>query len=214
MGRTHPNLVGHWRFEDNLTDTSGNGNNAVLLVGAESYQKGKIGQCWSNTGQSLDSMIASSTFVGTPFTLALWFNPSQITESDLGRYRLFTTASGSASRANLSIDNSKLSMRTAANVIAVEWDIPAINQWYHAAAVWDGSNSQLLYVNGILIGTNNRSMSSGDSVTAKIFGQTTTNLRVYRGLGDDLQIWNRALAPHQIAAIYNGVDPAFIGDVA
>jgi len=81
------------------------------------------------------------------------------------------------------------------------------NTWYHVAAVYDGTNLKL-YLNGA---------SDGSKVAAKVPHATTTPLRIgwgyssflWNGLIDEVQIYDSALTPEQITAIYNSGTPDY-----
>ncbi len=228
MGRTHPNLVGHWRFENNLTDTSGNGNNAQADIGTPAYIRGRIGQGRSYNGANSDRVPHSASLDTVEITITFWARrtgafdnldyflgrpvsptPTQVPyrfyfNQGVFNFGFFNAASGIpwVEQSNNATDSGGVA--TTQNV------------WYHYAGVIRVSGSQWIveiWRDGVLI--NSVTTSTAPPIrTSDLFIGAEDNRRFFDGDIDDLQIWNRALAPHQIAAIYNGVDPAFIGDVA
>ncbi len=84
------------------------------------------------------------------------------------------------------------------------------NQWYHIAVVGKGSNWKI-YVNGTLVKDQNQkgigSMTHADSkhyFGLRHYTKTGDNKeQEFRGFMDEAMIFNRALSPEQISALYN-----------
>ena len=78
-----------------------------------------------------------------------------------------------------------------------------LNQWSHLAAVFnDSANTYTLYLNGTAIRTATETTAPVPNTQALVFGQdgcTCGNER-WRGLVDDIRIYNRALSTAEIQA--------------
>jgi hypothetical protein len=77
------------------------------------------------------------------------------------------------------------------------------NTWINLMGTWDGSVEKL-YINGSL---NNSSLFGGQSTGGSsniILGSASPGYQQYKGLMDDVRIYNRALSASEIAAMYAG----------
>jgi hypothetical protein len=235
MGRTHPNLVGHWRFENNLLDSSGNGNDGAVGAGSAAYARGKVGQAWdSNATRYIDATETTSK-LGS-IAISAWLRPtwtftssaavddrktiiSNITTSNLAD-AVYIIHANEDGRIDLIWRNNA---DTGFNAHITDDVVLAKDTWSHFAMVSESGVAPVFYIDGKAVSSNTRvgiGTESGSKspnlliMGAPIQGVTGGALRRWIGQLDDVQIWNRALQPHHIRAIYNGVDPAFIGDVA
>jgi hypothetical protein len=82
----------------------------------------------------------------------------------------------------------------------------AADRWYHAAATYDAAGHMRVFLDGILDGTAGPFLPIDNQGDAMRFGrhQTggTAGSHHYRGLIDEVRIYNRALSASEIAAIY------------
>jgi hypothetical protein len=81
----------------------------------------------------------------------------------------------------------------------------ALNSWHHLAVTWAhtaGVTTLKLYIDGALAATNTAVMLLGNSQNIKIGGSGMANETTYFGAGKmyDIQVWNRAKTPAEIAA--------------
>ncbi len=223
MGRTHPNLVGHWRAENNPNDTSGNGLHGVW-AGTPAYAKGKIGQAFDFntlrhiTVSNLDNFGSSIT---GDFSISVWVKTTSVTSlfsgviNDGNNTSLYVSIASTLPRFDVRGDGNQ-DNRVRANIAVNDGD------WHHIVYVKAGSKAEdfRIYVDGkltsLIIDSSEEITAASDFEYPFLLGARNNRGTINASTCelDDVQIWNRALAPHQIAAIYNGVDPAFIGDVA
>ncbi len=230
MGRTHPNLVGHWRMENNLTDTSGNGNNGTVGAGSAAYVDGKIGRAWDNDGTRYGVLpMDGKDWIEDGFSVGMWVRTTSTasqnifgaandgTTTALGVILNFTTSN----RLFVSVRSESGETVNPGTGVSVN-NAFAVDTWFHFCFVADPvANLGKVYINGVFAGESQSTLNVDNFAPFDypIFFGRRNNRGTPTGsplLGqlDDVQIWNRALAPNQIRAIYNGVDPAFIGDVA
>jgi hypothetical protein len=200
-------LVGWWPFNGNANDLSGNGfngsvNGAVLTTD----RFGTSNNAYSFDGSNDEIVIThNSSFNFTDFSISCWalkdnqslYIPgiiSKVQTNNLGWYLV----------ANLNISDS----------ICFEGGVSSGNyfgahsapltplQWVHIVGTFS-PGSQKIYVNGVLI--------SSDNNPGNLYN-SSENIRIgfkngdsyWGGKIDDIGIWNRALTPCEIAALYNG----------
>lgn len=143
------------------------------------------------------------TDAGTPvfqtsFTLAAWVFPTNIASatqivlenrgitSGRSAFRMFTTTAGAVS-AGGSMDAS-----TASSVLTN-------NGWQHIAATYDRTNIAI-FVNGMLSTNVVATLTNWDTSHTTIGGRTDGTVG-FRGLIDDVRIYNTALATNEITAL-------------
>ena len=223
-------LVGWWPFDGNLQDTSGNQLALSSGSGSTTYQSDRN----SNGNRSLYfdgsnyySMGNNSTLQSSKFTISCWvkfsssdlnnvetivgYSPSNWDKgsawklmkhpADLNykkgiRFRMWTSSTGNQDVVieNISIDTS---------------------QWYNFIMSFDGKK-QILYMDGGNMGDSNSVLSySGLDqiyVGAGRESRSGTFTDFFKGLIDDLIIWNRALSSQEINKMFNACKDSILSE--
>ena len=85
--------------------------------------------------------------------------------------------------------------------------VPAKNTWYHVVAVYNASAQTLdIFVNGVIDnGTLSGIVPSSQRSNGAhlVIGKSPNNFSRFKGLIDDVRIYNRALSPDEIKRLYN-----------
>ncbi len=199
---TAPGLVAAYGFDEGggvqTADASGQGN-VGTLGGATWTPIGKFGSALSFDGASSWVTVADTPTLRltTGFTVEAWVNPSANTgwrsvvmkESANGLgYALY--ALNNASRpAGYVHTNSDIAVAGTAAL--------ALNTWTHLALTYDGSTERL-YVNGVQVRTAAVSGSMAAAAGPLRFGGNSVWGEYFRGLIDEVRIYNRALAVSEI----------------
>ena len=218
-------LIGHWTFDGkdmytNVKDTSGQGNNGNLKLGASGNTAtttgpGRIGQALKFDGAN-DYVIlgtASSLDLGdTSLTLAGWVNM----DAKDGANRWIVTKEGTSGHrgwtlratvdylpmpfaVGVSGDGSTITTRVSAT-------IPETGKWYYVVGVYDKAAQTLhMYVNGVLddgalYGTVPSSLNEPSA--APYIGARSGDSEFFNGSLDDVRIYNRALSADEIKRLY------------
>lgn len=202
-------LVGAWGFNEgagtSVGDSSGSGNNGTLAgAGATWNAAGKYGAALSFNGSSGAVTVPHSTSLGlnSSYTLEAWVNPTALSdyqtvlikEASFGGcgYWLQTTGNKLASGFNNG---------GCREYVGSTPTIP-LNQWSHLAAVFDNAaNTHTLYLNGVAILTATETTTPVPNTQPLVFGQSACDFcgsERWRGLIDDIRIYNRALTPTEI----------------
>jgi len=206
-------LVGYWSFDDGTAaDNSGNGNNGTL-VNNPIVVTGKAGQALSfdgnsqyvNIGNVLDprsgdlSIFASvkTTQVGGLNMLISKRNSSVSTNAG---YQLFQNGSGALS---FTFGDG------ASSRVRVDSTAPRINDgnWHVVGVVFTRSGNGVIYVDGVpaTSGTGSITSQSGNvanSLPLRFSLEDQTSQSFYwRGVIDEVRIYNRALSTQEVAAI-------------
>lgn len=203
-------LIGYWAGENNANDSSPTANHATF---PGSYVPGQFGQAFDlNTGRANAPDNAAYT-IGTAFSVAFWFNFNGTPSADsffiaqdngpgpnpkwflaygysLSGVCQFHTNDGGGNSSFINSDPAS---------------IPS--GWNHLAFVKDGTNC-LFYLNGSAIGSPGCNAVFADPTADLVFGFAETDFNQtdlqYRGLLDEVVLYNRALGTADIAVLVNG----------
>ena len=217
-------LVGHWTFDADATDLSGNGYNGTLTNGAlidttsgtNKIGGGKLSLDGSNDYVDLSSHVANFQNLSEG-TIAVWINAAAASRdvifemSDSGdsdsRLALLRDSDGSLDFYIREGNTTLLDAYTGANAIPLD-------TWTHIAVTVDSSGNKL-YVNGVQQGS--LTYDAGSSTT-DLFLDDVADLdfaswgvdkydgasfvRYFDGLLDDGRLYDRALSASDISELY------------
>jgi hypothetical protein len=201
-------LISWWLGEGNANDTVG--TNSGVLVGGVSFAPGEVGEAFSfNGSNAYVSVPASSSLnVGASggFTIEGWINPQSVGSQEpiaewqggSGVQFWISTGGGSGSLYANIVDTSggSHSFNTGSGFVLA-------NQFQHVALTYDKrSGVGILYVNGVAAAA-----ASLGTFTPQTSGSLTLGARVgqtyWAGLLDEISLYNVALTPSEITAIYD-----------
>ena len=185
---------------------------------------GKFGTALSfdgvNDWVTVTDVTGSPLDLTTGMTLEAWVNPTQmsgwetilmkergIQGEGLLAYALYahdgaagTTGAGARPASYLRTD--PVASTTDRRVAASTGVLP-LNTWTHIASTYDGANFRF-YVNGVLVGTTAGSGSINVANGALRIGGNNSSLNeFFRGLIDEVRVYNRALSAAEIQADMN-----------
>ena len=194
-------VIAHYKFENNVQDSSG--NNYHGTNNGATFSAGKVGQALSLDGNDYVEVPSSSGLdVGQDYSIALWINPSSLVTWQA----LFERGSSTYSRILLWLNNDEITIGTNSYWSSTNANLQ-VNNWYHIAAVHSGStDTEKIYLNGNLIST--ATGKTSDSLN-------TGNLRIgrpsvyssgyyYSGKIDEVYFYNKALSSQEVLNLYNG----------
>ena len=207
-------LLAYYKLDDgsgtSAADWTGNGNTGTLtnMSGSE-WTSGKIGGCLQFDGNNdLVSTAddASRMQVTGDYSSSVWINPDPAQKIWAGIYTR-TDPAGNTNHWNLQFDNT-----ANRNLIiyhgSSQWQIGAqlsdvAGDWHHISVVRSGT-TMTIYLDGAVIRTatwNNAPVSGNGHLN--IGGdRTATSSYVFKGLIDDLRIYDRALTPAEVQTLY------------
>jgi Concanavalin A-like lectin/glucanases superfamily/Bacterial Ig-like domain/Bacterial Ig domain len=198
-------VAGYGLDEGNGTtaaDASGNGNDGAIS-GATWRTEGRIGAALSFDG--VDDMVtvpdAGSLDLTTGMTLSAWVNPDQL--NGAWRTVLFKDGSGDLvyglyAQEGAALPAGSLSVGGAPRILRGTSQLP-LSTWSHLAYTYDGATERL-YVDGTLVANVARSGSIATSNGALRIGRNTHFGEAFRGLIDELRVYDRALSQAEIQA--------------
>lgn len=218
-------LVAQYTFEGNANDVSGNGHHGIIIGDASIIDDPDRGRVLRNVNGRVN--IHSTTMIpsfpaNSSITLAAWVK-REVRESGNYNYVIQVGRNGDNPIATLNIlPNDRLRGY-------IETDLPGTNtdqvsvtsglvveassafvNWHHIAIVFDRSiDIAVTYIDGVSRGTtniSNLSDSHGFTWTSAGIGSDSDGTPVYKGLIDDVRIYDEALDAADIGFIMQTKD--------
>lgn len=217
------NLMGAWRFDSDLTDASGRGND-LSGSGSPGYATGVLGNALSLTGTEYAYRADNADLsVAGPFTIVSWINVTGTNFSFIATkhgtagnrewdFRLQNNSAppGTSRNVELFVSNNGTALTGAASTGL----LVTPSAWHFVAGGYDGSLVWVQIDNGTVFST---AYSSGvfDSGSEFRIGSRadTTSFKMI-GLQDMTMLWDRALTAPELTTLYNGgagYDPTAAG---
>lgn len=203
-------LKGLWRFENTALDGSGNGNNGTLQGTPPSYAAAKFGQGISLNGTSDYISVAHSTSLTlSNLTIAAWMRQTtpNVTFTLVSKtqpaspWHGFRFGSGSAAdgKPRLWINETDVVATTRVDD----------NTFHHVAVTYiSSSRAYAFYLDGKLNGAGTHSsgplINSGEELR---IGRENAVTRYFKGILDEVSVWNRALTESDIRRAMLGMQP-------
>ena len=203
-------LVGYWPFNGNANDESGNGNNGTVNGATLTTDRLGTANCAYNFDGINDFIIANSNplYVSDILTISIWIN-TNISPPIISNYTVFelggTGGSGVRWACIAEPGNAVMAIGRGCTGLGNAPISTSYNSgWSNFIFVVSGLNQSIFY-NGNLIGnsTNSQITSLSCSIANLYFGVSQWSSSFYfTGKLDDIGIWNRALSPCEIQALY------------
>lgn len=77
------------------------------------------------------------------------------------------------------------------------------DQWHHVVFTWDTSGQALLYIDNVQVASRTHNGNSFTFGTTIHIGKPNSNIRYFKGLLDDIRVYNKVLTTDEIEEIYN-----------
>jgi hypothetical protein len=205
----------------NVADSSGQGNNGVLIAAATSSQQvaGVLGQAlkFNGTTNFVDAGASSSltNTQSSAMAISFWVNINTTTNA---RVAVSETDGDTSSGWFIDFGVSTSGKISAAFVCSNADDIenipfPTVRQWHLLTVTWDGtkcpsSTSHIkMYMDSVVQTTTNAAGNGTFSNTSSHFfigclGSTSCISQLFNGSIDDVRIYNRALSAAEVLQLY------------
>jgi hypothetical protein len=206
-------LVGWWPFNGNANDESGNGNNGT--VNGATLTTDRFGEVGNAYLFDENFITIENLSVQSNWTISGWFEAP--ISNNFGYQYFFGFGSQSFSAfgipgfglTGLNQQTPCFNLQPEALLITdasteclgvnfLSNYVP--NTWYHVVIIGQGSSFSV-YIDGELIWNGNLNPINLDEL---IVGTRLIGYLGFKGKLDDIGIWNRALTPQEVAALYNG----------
>jgi hypothetical protein len=209
-------LVGWWPFDGNANDESGNGNNGTVngaTLAQDRFGNANNAYFFNGTGGHINLGPVAGLLATNEFTVSAWVN---IDPSFTG-----SGASGFLYRGDFAEVNQLgigfnyqpqlapafiMRINGVQNPLYTNLSVQD-GQWKHVVWMHQGSGLIEIYVDQQLIGSLNVGTMVNHNLNLHLGRLGNTNNKAYKGLGDDLGIWNRALSQPEIQGLYFAGQP-------
>jgi Bacterial Ig-like domain (group 2). len=215
-----PGLVGFYRFEGNLNDSSGYGNNgsAVAASNGLAYVDGVAGKALKFDGASYIEVNDSDTLdMDKGFTCSVWINVDAYKKSGNSYQPIIDKLDGNtflwgnqtAYRVSLGFDDRAVlyvhrGIKSARDNWSGQFATPRMpNQWYMLTITANGETMKA-YVDGVLKQTVQKANFMPHSLGKLLIGSALDNYgsTYYKGIMDELRIYNYELKAEEIKNLY------------
>ena len=203
-------LVGHWTFDgkdmiNNVADTSGQGNNGVLLgFTSTTTVPGAVGQAltFNATGSTnQEAKLTSTISITGAESFSWWMYPRSyatafqgiISTNLVGKSIYYHGSQGLAAGAPITLFCGGVSVGDS-DFVGV------LNKWTHVVVTIDSGGTVRYYSNGVLLPTT-RTCSNTTGALQYIGSDNDTNALNNAPL-DDVRIYNRALSAAEVLQLY------------
>jgi hypothetical protein len=202
------NLAAQYKFDGDVQDSSGKGNNGTINGDPTWVAAGKVGSAlrFDGDGDYVDCGAGASLNITNGVTISAWVKLSAVgldqkiagnQDNSTGGYKMTVYSN----------DRVEFEIRTSAGAGTLNRNVAggtalAPGVWYHVAGVYSQGNYIRTYVNGVLdrelITTAVLGTSTGGTLKIGCEPYTTT-ANFFNGIMDDLRIYNKALSAGEIA---------------
>jgi hypothetical protein len=223
LGATTDGLIAHYAFDGNANDVSGNGNNGTPVNGP-TYTTGKIGQALNanagyngnaNTGSFIELPAGSAQAGSGNLTVAAWtyyqgtgFGNAVSTQvSGGGGQPGYSLGYSSATQAYFRVDSGSTFKLASSQTLSPGW--------HHIVGTFVQGSAVSIYVDGVLAQTQSSGVPSGNirgpnppriGDVAQFSAGDARAWIPFKGLIDDVRVYNRALSLAEIQDIYAATD--------
>lgn len=218
-------------FENSTTDQSGAGllgtaspTGTTVYSGVARVGDRSLDLTANTAGSSTitNALMYASQQLPSTVSVAFWMLASSVTSSDFQFMICFASTTYWALQVGLDTTG-KIAMWSNLNNVAVfstSTSSLTSNQWNHIVVTVEPGKSQQIYVNGSLLvstavgqGQFTGNFSSGNITQLAVGYQqdgSGVRQRAFKGLIDDVRIYNRALTPSEVSALANftGIPPS------
>jgi Concanavalin A-like lectin/glucanases superfamily len=196
-------MVGWWPGDGNANDIVG-GDNGTLQGGA-TYAAGEVGEAFSLNGT--DAFVLAPDVPDLDPTSAgsqdAWVKFNQL-PSVAGHIMEIIGKGGFGTDFDLQAEaDNRFHFYIAAGAEVSSTTTIQTGVWYHVAGTWDSKTGLKIYVNGVLEGTNAALVTRTASGAALMIGnQPAFGPRLFNGLIDEVQVFDRALTAAEVETIF------------
>ncbi|MBI3991358.1 MAG: hypothetical protein HY350_04325 [Candidatus Omnitrophica bacterium] len=207
-------IRGSWNLHGDALDSSGNGNNGTVS-GTTSWVTGKVGKAFDFDGTtSINCGANSSLSISDNISIELWFYPKQwcSASADVPISKLTSGLDANYVmyfHGPLSGIDKTIGFYANAGgtwqLVSPLCTIPSLNTWYHVVWTYNSATGGKLYVNN---GDYGAPVGSGVLTTNTanlLLGKDDLIGTAFRGILDEVKVYNRVLSASDVTARYNDV---------
>ncbi|GIU70407.1 MAG: hypothetical protein KatS3mg002_1643 [Candidatus Woesearchaeota archaeon] len=201
-------------------DFSKKGNNGTIIDNPYPTNNGKTGNGFYFDGVNdyINILDSDSLDISDSITILVWIYPQDTTseydriitkpwETDSSPWNVYAINR----LANTQKYGFYVGFEDSSMGGSVSTSEAPLNQWTFLAGVYNGTNTKI-YFNGKLEASNYFAKKIKRNSKNIAIGGNSYNREFYKGIIDEIRIYNRTLSEDEISAIYNATKPYFIKD--
>jgi hypothetical protein len=199
------NLVGWWKLDGDLLDSSGLGNHGTR-GGDPEFVNGWLGQAVFLDGDDYVTMDGvAGDVVGNDITMSAWVKTTDTTESDW-----FSVNTAGKGNIILFCINNQVAVMYEGGFEGYATTVVTDGQWHMLTYVRSGPTGYI-YVDGLLESTHNASfsLSAGDLWSLGQEWDAGGPSDFLTGTIDEARVYSRTLSAAQVQGLFNGIAPTF-----
>jgi hypothetical protein len=210
-------LSGWWSFNNNANDASLNANNGTVTGATLTTDRfGKANSAYSFDGILNKIEVADNTSLKfqsvNKISIALWFKMKSSSGSTGAVFFIKQSGVGTTQQGiNFGLVNGNNDLvgivKNGSSGIQSFLPTPSSSYtndiWHHLVYVFDGGLAKIYLDNVLVVSSNVVGSVIGDNVEKLIFGTGNIgNVYYFKGILDDIGIWNRVLTQDEITNLY------------
>jgi len=191
-------LIAWYPFNGNANDESGNGKNGTIFGASLVSDRSNVSSSAISFDGVNDYVSLGTYFNFFNFSISMWVKPeiqtghSVIIENNHSSFNNWTC------QAIENYQTNGFYFPNSANPFTL-----TAGTWAHIVLTI-ASNSTYVYKNGVLVSQSTWNLNYNNPVDLNLGIWKRENARYYKGVQDDIAIWNRALTANEISKIYKG----------
>lgn len=216
---TDTGLVGYWSFDEGsgtkAEDFSPDGTNTGTLTNSPTWVDGKVGKALSFDGTNQYVTMGNTNDISTgDFTIAFWMNPDNVSQmrhmvskrENGGYYRQYQVSTGYVQN-GFPVNGKQVSFfgHDGSNHQSIRTTNDVIDGAWHHVTVTRTSSGILIYIDGVSVSVTieHAGISSENFTNSANFNIGYDNgSNYYKGLLDEVRVYNRALSGTEITNLY------------
>ena len=207
-----PGLILYYPFDYSANDSSGNNNHATSF-GSPQYLPGHLGNAIHFSSATSDHLLIPTVINNstTAFTISMWVNEESLLSIDGEGYISFGDHSPSGWAGMLHGLNPTNTMSFGIGNGSINVPAPANyqNNFIYYAMTYDNGVVNA-YINGQNVGTMTQTLNIANGnagMAIHWWANGGTSSTRFNGYMDEVKVFDNALTPQQILAIYNATQP-------
>jgi hypothetical protein len=194
-------LIGYWPFNGNANDESGNGNHGI--VNGASLTKGRNGkdnQAYAFDGVDDFIQTNNDSISSDGYAISAWFKTTNNAE---GQGLVISRSQSQVDGIYLNKDRIVQCMSNCNKSFHLNEKTIQYNddKWHHFVSVYDGKQMRG-YIDGQLYSMQDQVGTICLNAPFE-FGNDRPYARFYKGILDDIAIWNRPLSDSEVVSLFN-----------
>lgn len=200
-------LVAWYPFDGNANDVSGNGNHGVVHGAKLTIDRfGISNSAYSFDGESdfITVLDSDSLDCISAFTISAWISQFEITSASQTIAAKGRAVNGTGYRLGIYDTGTDLGLNNGSYNCSAIASHTINNTWINITGTWDGKIIKV-YVNGLLLKQNDNCANTSlkNSSEPLNIGRETSELkRYFKGVIDDVRIYNRSLNITEVNELY------------